>query len=139
MVRRRGRVRAVADAQNNPAREALGSPARFYFPHSGARLLAAVPMRGPPMAAIFLDLYGVLADSMRMNAEYNRRMSEICVRRFGGTFERWRAIQEASFAWYQQEGAKLDARPGPEREGARWVEAVAALNAGQIEWMFPRA
>ncbi len=91
----------------------------------------------PP--AVFLDLYGVLADSFTMEPAYNRRMAEIVARRFGGDVDRWREIQLASFAWYQAEGRKLDARPGPEREGDRWVDAVAAMNAGQIEWMFRSA
>jgi HAD superfamily hydrolase (TIGR01509 family) len=66
-------------------------------------------------------------------------MAEAVARRFGGEVARWRKIQDASFAWYLEEAAKLDARPGPEREGDAWVDAVAGLNAGQIAWMFARA
>jgi len=90
------------------------------------------------MAAIFLDLYGVLADSELMNRRYNDRMAEILWRRYGGSLADWRRLQAESFVFYQDEGAKLDARPGPEREGDAWVEAVRRLNADQVRWMFDR-
>jgi len=91
------------------------------------------------MATVFLDLYGVLADGRLMDRRYNERMAEILWRRYGGVLEDLRRLQAESFAWYQAEGAKLDERPGPEREGDPWVEAVRRLNAGQVRWMFDRA
>ena len=91
------------------------------------------------MAVVFLDLYGVLADSRVMDRAYNERMAAILRSRFGGSLDGWRALQQASYEWYKNEGAKLDARPGPEREGDAWVEAVAAMNAAQLAWMFRRA
>ncbi|HEV8594769.1 MAG TPA: HAD family hydrolase [Thermoplasmata archaeon] len=89
--------------------------------------------------AIFLDLYGVLADSRVMERAYNERMAAILQRRHGGTLEEWRRLQLASYEWYLGEGSKLDGRPGPEREGDAWVEAVQRMNAGQILWMFDRS
>jgi HAD superfamily hydrolase (TIGR01509 family) len=91
------------------------------------------------MAVVFLDLYGVLADGKVMDRAYNERMAEILHRRYGGALASWREIQLASYAWYQGEGAKLDARPGHEREGDAWVEAVRRMNADQVRWMFDRA
>ena len=92
-----------------------------------------------PMATLFLDLYGVLARSVAMEAAYNERMASILHRRNGGSLERWRELQQESYLWYQAEGRKLDARPGPDREGQSWVDAVSRLNADQIAWMFARA
>jgi FMN phosphatase YigB (HAD superfamily) len=65
-------------------------------------------------------------------------MASILQSRHGGSLERWRELQQKSYEWYQGEGLKLDARPGPEREGQAWVDAVGRLNAGQIVWMFRR-
>jgi len=91
------------------------------------------------MPTLFLDLYGVLANSHTMEPAYNARMAAILHRRHGGSFEAWRELQQKSYEWYQAEGLQLDARPGAEREGEAWVEAVARLNADQIAWMFSRA
>jgi len=91
------------------------------------------------MTAIFLDLYGVLADGKLMDRRYNERMSEILWRRYGGGLEGWQKLQWESYAWYQSEGAKLDAQPGDAREGDAWVEAVRRMNAEQVRWMFDRA
>jgi|SRR3990172_1654286 len=91
------------------------------------------------MATLFLDLYGVLADSRAMEKAYNARMAAILHRRFGGSLDAWRELQQGSYEWYQAEGLRLDARPGPEREGEAWVEAVWRLSADQIAWMFTRA
>jgi len=91
------------------------------------------------MATLFLDLYGVLADSRVMEKAYNERMAAILHRRFGGSLDVWRELQLKSFEWSQGEGLKLDARPGPEREGEAWVQAVWRLNADQIAWIFSRA
>ena len=91
------------------------------------------------MPTLFLDLYGVLANSHTMEPAYNARMAAILHRRHGGSFEAWRELQQKSYEWYQAEGLQLDARPGPEREGEAWVEAVARMNADQIAWMFTRA
>ena len=101
--------------------------------------MAAVLLCSFPMAAIFLDLYGVLADGKLMDRRYNERMADILWRRYGGEVVAWRTLQAASFEWYQAEGAKLDARPGEEREGDAWVEAVQRMNAEQVRWMFDRA
>lgn len=87
---------------------------------------------------IFLDLYGVLADSRRMEIQYNARIAAILHERYGGSLDDWRRIQNESYAWYQAEGAKLDARPGHEREGEPWVEAVRRLNGAQILWVFSK-
>ena len=91
------------------------------------------------MAVIFLDLYGVLADSRKMESLYNERMAAILHRRHGGSLETWRRLQDESYVWYQAEGRKLDERPGEDREGDAWVSAVQRLNAGQVLWIFERA
>jgi len=91
------------------------------------------------MATLFLDLYGVLARSVAMEAAYNERMASILQLRHGGSLEGWRELQQKSYEWYQGEGVKLDSRPGPEREGQAWVDAVWQLNSDQIAWMFTRA
>jgi len=91
------------------------------------------------MATLFLDLYGVLANSQVMERAYNERMAAILHRRYGGSLDVWRELHLKSYEWSQGEGLKLDARPGPEREGEAWVEAVWRLNADQIAWIFSRA
>ena len=66
----------VPNAQNNPAREALGSPARFYFPRAAECFWwSGACARG--VAIVFLDLYGVLVDSEVMNRGYNARIAAI--------------------------------------------------------------
>jgi len=91
------------------------------------------------MATLFLDLYGVLADSRVMERAYNERMATILHRRYGGSLDAWRKLQQKSYEWYLEEGLKLDARPGPEREGEEWVEAVWRLCGDQIAWVLTRA
>lgn len=87
---------------------------------------------------VFLDLYGVLVDSALMERAYNERMAAILQRRFGGDLEAWRRSQAESYVWYQQRGAELDRRDGADREGDAWVEAVADLNASQLENVLQR-
>lgn len=94
--------------------------------------------RLPMPRTLFLDLYGVIADPQIMDVRYNERMSDLLWRRFGGSPDAWREVQLASYAWYKDEGAKLDARPGSDREGDAWVEAVQRMNANQVRWMFER-
>src|SRR5206468_2399904 len=114
--------------QNNPAREALGSPARFYFPRAAECFWrSGACARG--VAIVFLDLYGVLVDSEVMNRGYNARIAAILQRRFGGDLDEWRRAQAESFEWYLARGAELDRRDGAEREGDAWVRAVTDLNA----------
>src|SRR3990170_4009532 len=124
--------------KTTPRARPTGLP-RGFTSLRGGSLLAAVLLCSFPMAAIFLDLYGVLADGKLMDRRYNERMADILWRRYGGEVVAWRTLQAASFEWYQAEGAKLDARPGEEREGDAWVEAVQRMNAEQVRWMFDRA
>jgi len=91
------------------------------------------------VATLFLDLYGVLVDSEVMEKAYNERMATILHRRYGGSIHTWRELQQKSYEWYLGEGFKLDGRPGPEREGDAWVEAVWRLMGDQIAWLFTRA
>jgi HAD superfamily hydrolase (TIGR01509 family) len=90
------------------------------------------------MSTLFLDLYGVLANSAVMERAYNVRMAAILHQRLGGSIDVWRDLQQESYERYQAEGLKLDARPGPDREGDAWVEAVWRMNADQVAWMFNR-
>lgn len=91
------------------------------------------------MTTLFLDLYGVLADTAVMERAYNERMAQILHARHGGSLDTWRELHQRSYEWSQREGNKLDGRPGREREGEPWVNAVWQLNADWIAWLFNRA
>lgn len=91
------------------------------------------------MATLFLDLYGVLADSTAMQAAYNARMAAILQSRYGGSIDAWRGFQQRSYERYLEAGLKLDARPAPQREGDAWVEAVRQLDIEQVRWVLSRA
>src|SRR2546422_1125029 len=125
-ARRRAPLRRGPNAQNNPAREAFGSPARFYFlPSSGSLFGGGVHPSHRPMATVFLDLYGVLVDGRAMEVAYSDRMAAIFHREFGGDLATWRRVQEESYVRYQAQGAALDRRGGRDpaggpRGGAGW-------------------
>ena len=91
------------------------------------------------MAAVFLDLYGVLVDPQVMERAYNERMARALHRRHGGSIDTWRELQQRSYEWYLAEALKLDGRQGRDCEGEAWVEAVRRLNGDQIAWMLTRA
>jgi len=91
------------------------------------------------MATLFLDMDGVLVDSRVMENAMNGRVAAILHRRYGGSLDAWLEVQQKSYEWYLEEGLKLDARPGPEREGEGWVEAVRRLNGDHIAWIFTHA
>src|SRR2546422_11637120 len=114
-ARRRAPLRRGPNAQNNPAREAFGSPARFYFlPWSGSLFGGGVHPSHLPMATVFLDLYGVLVDGRAMEGAYSDRMAAIFHRQFGGGFAAGRPGQEESYVRCQARGAGPD-RPGRAR------------------------
>src|SRR3989449_6997385 len=138
-ARRRAPLRRGPNAQNNPAREAFGSPARFYFlPSSGSLFGGGVHPSHRPMATVFLDLYGVLVDGRVMEAAYSERMAAIFHREFGGDLATWRRVQEESYVRYQAQGAALDRRDGRDREGEPWVRAVWDINADQVRFVLNR-
>src|SRR3972149_3889800 len=91
------------------------------------------------MTTLFLDLYGVLADSRAMEKAYNAGMAAILHGRYGGSPGTWGGPPPTTYGWAQAEGLRLDALPGTEREGEPWVEAVWRLNADQVAWVFTRA
>jgi len=101
---------------------------------TGVAILFAPRFLRIGVAAIFLDLYGVLVDSVVVETLYNERMAAILERRFGGGLDRWLRTWMESYERYQAGGAELDRRPGEEREGDAWVEAVYELNADQMRY-----
>jgi len=71
------------------------------------------------MADVFLDLWGVLTDSPKMEAAYRQRQSEILQARYGGTIEAWLRAHDVAYAWYTEHMEK------PETwEGATWLQVV---------------
>lgn len=88
---------------------------------------------------VFLDLYGVLVDSRVMGAHYRRRMAEILDRRYGGGLVKWEKIHDDAWAWYTQEGARLDAMPPEGREGDAWIEATNGLEERWVQRVFELA
>lgn len=100
--------------------------------------MAAGSIGRASMATVFLDLYGVLVDGRIVEPAYNERMAAIFQRRFGGDLAAWRRAQAESYVWYQAQGAALDRRAGPDREGDPWVQSVWDLNASQVKFVLDR-
>src|SRR2546422_202998 len=72
---------------------------------------------GSPMADVFVDLWGVLADSRRMTPAYRQRAAELLWSRHGGSIEAWLRAHDAAGAWYEAHMAS------PETwTGGTWVE-----------------
>lgn len=93
----------------------------------------------PMPGAVFLDLYGVLADSRVMVLRYRQRQAEILQRQFGGSLDAWLTVHDEGWTWYQGQGAKLDALPGNARDGDAWVAAVDDMEGRYVRFLFERA
>ena len=72
---------------------------------------------------VFLDLWGVLLDSDRMQMEYGRELARQMAARFGGSEERWLRAHTAAWTEYVRgtESADFIGRP--------WSETVDRLDA----------
>src|SRR2546422_156610 len=92
---------------------------------------------GSPMADVFVDLWGVLADSRRMTPAYRQRAAELLWSRHGGSIEAWLRAHDAAGAWYEAHMAS----PETWTEGT-WIEVVNGAereNAGKVEAPYWRA
>ncbi len=86
------------------------------------------------MADVFLDLWGVLADSRKMTPAYRQRAAELLWSRHGGSIEGWLRAHDVALAWYEDHMRK------PETwEGGSWVDVVSRADAENIERMFREA
>jgi FMN phosphatase YigB (HAD superfamily) len=86
------------------------------------------------MADIFLDLWGVLADSRKMTAAYRQRAAELLWSRHGGSIEGWLRAHDVALAWYEAHLAN------PETwERGSWIDVVSRADSENIERMFREA
>lgn len=86
------------------------------------------------MAHVFLDLWGVLADSRKMTAAYRQRAAELLSARHGGSIETWLRAHAAAEAWY--EAHMEDPRTW---EAGTWIEVVNRADAEQAVRLFREA
>lgn len=77
------------------------------------------------MADVFLDLWGVLTDSLKMEAAYRQRQSEILHSRYGGSLDAWLRAHDVAYAWYTEHMEKPATW-----EGATWLQ-VASRSGGE--------
>jgi len=89
--------------------------------------------------SLFLDLYGVLADSGLMTYHYRQRMARILSERYGGSYEHWLEIHDEGLELLETEGEKLDSLPDEMREGDAWVRAVGDMEAENFVHMLKLA
>ncbi len=86
------------------------------------------------MADVFLDLWGVLTDSAKMEAAYRQRQSEILHARHGGTLGAWLRAHDVAYAWYTEHMDR------PETwEGGTWIEVVDRAGAESLVRTFREA
>ncbi len=86
------------------------------------------------MADVFLDLWGVLADSRKMTPAYRQRAAEILWSRHGGSIEGWLRAHDVALAWYEEHMRE------PETwERGSWIEVVSRADTENIERMFREA
>jgi len=90
-------------------------------------------------SAVFLDLYRVLADPGLMEKHYRERFASILRRDFGIPLPKGRLIHDGTYAWYTNEGARLDSLQGDMREGEEWVRAVQRMEAEHMRLAFEMA
>ncbi|TLZ55718.1 MAG: hypothetical protein E6K17_05170, partial [Methanobacteriota archaeon] len=86
------------------------------------------------MADVFLDLWGVLADSRKMTPAYRQRAAEILWSRHGGSIEAWLRAHDVALAWYERHMAD----PTTWEHGS-WVDVVTRADAENITRMFREA
>lgn len=86
------------------------------------------------MADVFLDLWGVLTESPRMEAGYRQRLAEILRSRHGGSIDVWLRAHDVSYAWYKEH---MD---DPKTwEGGTWIEVVRRADGESVVRMFREA
>lgn len=76
---------------------------------------------------VFLDLWGTVLDSARMNRAYARRMAEILSPRFGGDLDTWVRAHDEAYAWYSARASEIDWDAGD------YLEKVDELDAEHLE------
>src|SRR2546426_2505482 len=89
---------------------------------------------GSPMADVFVDLWGVLADSRRMTPAYRQRAAELLWSRHGGSIEAWLRAHDAAGAWYEAHMAS----PETWTEGT-WIEVVNGADRENVLRLFREA
>ena len=91
-----------------------------YF-NDTAESLSSLGLDG--VVRVFLDLWGVLLDSDRMQGEYGRGLARYLSGRFGGDEGRW--VQAHNEAWT----AYVGAIESPDWDRGQWADAVDRLDA----------
>jgi len=86
------------------------------------------------MADVFVDLWGVLADSRRMTPAYRQRAAELLWSRHGGSIEAWLRAHDAAGAWYEAHMAS----PETWTEGT-WIEVVNGADRENVLRLFREA
>src|SRR2546422_582635 len=89
---------------------------------------------GSPMGDVFVDLWGVLADSRRMTPAYRQRAAELLWSRHGGSIEAWLRAHDAAGAWYEAHMAS----PETWTEGT-WIEVVNGADRENVLRLFREA
>lgn len=93
-----------------------------YFNDAAQSLSNGPP---PPGAVhVFLDLWGVLLDSDKMQREYGRRLARYMRERFGGEEGQWVDAHNAEWSQYVRTADSMDWSHHP------WAETVEGLDAG---------
>jgi FMN phosphatase YigB (HAD superfamily) len=83
------------------------------------------------MADVFVDLWGVLADSRKMTPAYRQWIAEVLRSRHGGSMEAWLRAHDAAEAWYEAHMANPKTW-----EVGTWIEVVNRADAEQVVRMF---
>jgi FMN phosphatase YigB (HAD superfamily) len=83
------------------------------------------------MVDVFVDLWGVLADSRKMTPAYRQWIAEVLRSLHGGSMEAWLRAHDAAEAWYE---AHL-ANPRTWEVGT-WIEVVNRADAEHVARMF---
>jgi len=86
------------------------------------------------MADVFLDLWGVLADSRKMTPAYRQRAAEILWSRYGGSIEAWLRAHDVALAWYERHMTD----PTTWEHGS-WIDVVTRADVENINRMFREA
>ncbi len=79
---------------------------------------------------VFLDLWGVLLDSAKMNEEYNARAAGLLASRLGGEESAWREAYDSAWEAYLLDLA------GAEEKAGDWLAVADRLDSSLIEDTF---
>lgn len=80
---------------------------------------------------VLLDLWGVLADSRKMEPAYRRRIAELLSRRHGGSAGDWMRAHDVAAAWYSDHMRKEETW-----SQGTWREVVERADAENLVRMF---